>query len=627
MNTKTNNRARRFATIVFPLTLVLALLIGWSVWADDAPPGMNGAAVQYEIPLRDAGTDRLEVLLPLGFEYVGLAAGSEFGIEPEISASGDRLIWYGPFGEAAVLRFWLAPVHPTEAPSNLPITEAGVEATRIDAPVAPPLTRPSLAPSSEQAPAVTVSKEVEVKPDWPINLWVTYQVLFTNDGPGIVTLNWITDTLPAGFVFGGMAAGSDITNPPSIDGSVLVWDTSTYPEEATFADTLTMRYHVRAVNRAGEYQNSVVALAGDQQIGPASATLTIDRSTTHMPMAHRNFLPPRPRWQLSKTANPPAVEAGNPVVYTVVLKNVGNLAGTAGSLVDVLPADFTFNAMVSGPPPSVADGTLTWSGPWELDPNDSVNLSYRVTSGGSGLKVNTVKANNIIGAELARASSTVALGGLPFEDEFSNESPDWHRFDNWPGLSPWHWDWGGQPGVWGIWGYDWTEPTEYTGYSLLIYNDPAAEGWTDYEVELRLRDSKDDFLQKGLSGLWLRGTYQDSGAEDGKTVGGYYVYMKVSDNRIYLMRTPPGDPSFASQVIVASGPTVSIRRDRWYKLIVRVKGANIQVWFENDEDSVDNPVAVLNWTDPNPAWSSGTVGLAVYNTTARFDYIRVLPVD
>jgi len=51
------------------------------------------------------------------------------------------------------------------------------------------------------------------------------------------------------------------------------------------------------------------------------------------------------------------------------------------------------------------------------------------------------------------------------------------------------------------------------------------------------------------------------------------------------------------------------------------------VWFEDDEDGIDNPTPVFNWTDPDPVWSSGTVGFATYNTSSRFDYIRVLPLD
>jgi hypothetical protein len=312
---------------------------------------------------------------------------------------------------------------------------------------------------------------------------------------------------------------------------------------------------------------------------------------------------------------------------------VGDLTGTLTKFADTLPDDFTFNTMLSGSdvtdPPSGMTGTITWNGVWNVDPGENVRLLYRVVSGGGGEKVNTFKAYGLGGEEVGRASSTVYLGaGLPFVDEFSTELPEWEPFTNWPGLSPDHWSWAGEPGVWGIWNYDWAQPTSYTGYNLLVLDAPGAQNWTDYRVEVRFKDAKTaGDMRRGFVGVFFRGTYEDSGANDGKTVGGYYIYMKVADETLYLMRTPPENPSFGSQATKDSYLAGHLGRGRWYKLVVEVRGANIKAWFEDDEDGVSNPVQVFNWTDANPAWSSGTVGLATFYTTARFDYIRVLPLD
>jgi uncharacterized repeat protein (TIGR01451 family) len=626
MKERTDKRARRLATFGFPLLLLLVFLIAWSAWADEAPPGMNGAPVLYEIQLVDAGDDSLEISLPSGFQYVGLALGSQIGVEPEVSSNGDRLVWSGPFSGAEVLRFWVAPVTPTEAPTSLPATGAGAEAIRIESPTAPPLPQEAVAPAGELAGTVTVTKSVEVKPSFPENLWVTYEVVFTHEGGGTATLDWITDTLPSGFRDVVMAYGSDITDDPGVsdDGRVVTWDASAYP----FANTLTLRYHVKAVSAPGEHENSVVAVAGGEQIGPASASLRIDKAFVFLPLIAKGYIPPAPIWQLGKNADTETVTPGDPVTYNVELANEGNLGGTVTAIVDTLPAGFTFDTMLSGPQPSeINEPTITWTGPWNLSPDESMMLSYRVTSGGGGQQVNTARALGYSGQELASASSTVAVGGgLPFVDEFTTESPDWHRFSSFPGLSPWHWDWGGEPGVWGIWAYEWTEPEEYTGFNLLIYDDPGAQGWTDYRIETSVRDSKDEQQRKGLSGVWFRGTYEDSGLDDGKSVSGYYAYMKVNDDQIYLLRTkepdPGEDPAFFDQEVVASAYAgLTIRRDRWYDLVVEVRGNNIKIWF------ADSPDPVIEWWDLNPIWSSGTVGLAVYNTTARWDYIRVLPLD
>jgi uncharacterized repeat protein (TIGR01451 family) len=627
MNKKMAKNARWWAATGVLLALLMGFLVGLSALADDPLPGTDGAPVQYEIRLAGIEGDSLEVELPDGFDYVGLAAGSQVGIEPEISSDGRQMIWHGPVPGAEVLRFWIAPKQPLEAPTNLTVFGTDVQAYVVEPITAPLVDRET--PSGPLAENATVDKTVEVKPDWPRNLWVTYQVVFDNGGPGTVTLDRITDTLPDGFLFGGMAYGSDVPEAPIDAGNnQYVW------EDISFSGTLTLRYHVRAVGQIGVYQNSVEAVAGSQQIGPASATLEIEGTILYLPAVFRNYRPPAPVWQVSKTANPTELDQpGDPVEYTVVVANVGDLTGTLTKFADTLPDDFTFNTMLSGSdvtdPPSGMTGTITWNGVWNVDPGENVRLLYRVVSGGGGEKVNTFKAYGLGGEEVGRASSTVHLGaGLPFVDEFSTELPEWEPFTNWPGLSPDHWSWAGEPGVWGIWNYDWAQPTSYTGYNLLVLDAPGAQNWTDYRVEVRFKDSKTaGDMRRGFVGVFFRGTYEDSGANDGKTVGGYYIYMKVADDTLYLMRTPPENASFGSQEIKRTYNAGRLGRGRWYRRVVEVRGANIKAWFEDDEDGVSNPVQVFNWTDANPAWSSGTGGLATFYTTARFDYIRVLPLD
>ncbi len=627
MNAKMAKNGRWWVATGILLVLLMGFLVGLSVLADDPLPGTDGAPVQYEIRLAGLEGDRLEVELPDGFEYVGLAAGSQVGIEPEISGDGRWLIWSGPGPEAEVLRFWIAPKQPLEAPANLLVLGTDVQAYQVEPITAPQVDRET--PSGPLAGIATVDKTVEVKDDWPDNLWVTYQVVFGADGAGVATLDRITDTLPAGFLFGGMAYGSDVFEAPTEAGdNRFVW------EDISFSGTLTLRYHVRAVRRVGVYLNSVEGVAGSEKIGPASAPLEVEGAWVYLPAVFRNYKPPAPVWQVGKTASPTELEqSGDPVEYTVVVANVGEIAGTLTKFADTLPGQFAFDRMLTGSdvtdPPSGTTGIIVWNGEWTVNPGEDVTLLYRVVSGGGGEKVNTFRAYTFGGIEVGRASSTVTLGAeLPFQDDFSTELPEWEPFTNWPGLSPDHWYWAGDPGVWGIWNYDWADPTSYTGFNLLIFDDPGAQDWKNYRVEVRLKDVKSTGdLRTGLAGVFFRGTYEDSGALDGKTVGGYYVYMKEGQESLHLMRTPPSNPTFASQQQQDSYNFGHIGDARWYKLTVEVRNANIKVWFEDDEDGVSNPTLVFNWTDTSPAWSSGTVGLATYYTTARFDYIRVLPLD
>lgn len=71
---------------------------------------------------------------------------------------------------------------------------------------------------------------------------VTYTVTFRNQGNAAGTMDAITDTLPAGFAFVGMAPGSGISQPPKVTGSTLGW---TGPFSMPVGATLHLVYRVR----------------------------------------------------------------------------------------------------------------------------------------------------------------------------------------------------------------------------------------------------------------------------------------------------------------------------------------------------------------------------------------------
>jgi len=350
-----------------------------------------------------------------------------------------------------------------------------------------------------------------------------------------------------------------------------------------------------------------------------------------------NVLPGAPLWQITKAADPLEVETGEPVNYSVEIRNVGDATGTLGTIWDFTPAGFSFVQMLPGSevtfPPTVTDGRLEWwseDAPWEVAPGENLVVYYQVQSGGEGAKTNRVEVYAVGGGLVGSDSATVnVLSGapLPFEDDFSNGvSPDWQPFLNWPGLSANRWYWTGELGSWGIYNYDSLRVLpENTSYDLSMYNATGAQNWTDYRIETRMKDVKDHNLDRGVTGIWFRGTYEDSGLMDGKTVGGYYFYMKPADDHLYLGRIRPADSAFYSWDLVGSyyyAPRVG--RKHWYDVIIEVQGARIQVWFG---DEVDGIIKVFDWTDPQAAWPNGTVGFAVYFTASRYDYMRVLPLD
>jgi len=509
MNRRTGRVAGRLAAIGLPLFLSLILVFVWGAGAQDPDPGTDGRPVQYGISVTEEASSWM-VVLPEGFEYVGLAAGTQITEEPSVSQERRVLVWDGTFTAAQEIRFWLAPLVPTVAPDILSLDGSDITAQQVE-----PLefgTGQAVpeAASPLQAGSLSASKAVEPQEiSTGDSLWVTYEVVLGNTGAGPVLLDRVVDTLPTGFLFGGMGPESDLGEPSDESEPEIVWEDVVVPG----GSSVRVQYYARAVETPGVYANAVEAIASGETVAEASAPLTVSSRTVFLPLALRNDRPPS-----------------------------------------------------------------------------------------NGLP-------------------------LPFVEDFTYSSLEgWQPFLNWPGLSADRWYWAGQEGVWGIYNYDYSrvEP-DWTGYDLSIYNAEGAQEWTDYRIEARINDVKEENQLRGLTGIWFRGTYQNSGAMDGKTVGGYYVYIKPGDDNLYLMRTPTSNPTFGSQQVVDSyayGPRIGNKH--WYDVVIEVEGFHIQVWFGDEENGL---VQAFNWTDPTQSWPSGTVGLAAYFTASRFDYIHVLPLD
>ncbi len=466
--------------------------------------------MQYRFEVTDPQADTWEVALPPGFEYVGLAPGSQVGAEPEVSQDGTWLTWHGPFPLGHEVRFWIAPVKPTEAPASLSVVDADAEAQLVEPLRHLPAGREGTPPAPASVDAVSVAKSVDPDKLLPADSrWVTYEVVFTNTYTQPITLDRVTDTLPVDFDFGGMAYGSEVGEPADAGEPEIVWESVV----VTGSGTVTLRYNVRALEAPGEYQNRVEAATGAGLVGPASAELQVSSGKIYIPLALQNYEAPSQGIEL------PYIE------------------------------DFTYSALEG-----------------------------------------------------------------------------WEHFTNWPDLSADRWYWAGDEGVWGIYNYEYdlVQP-ENTGYSLFLFNADGAQEWTDYRIEASLKDVKEENQKKGLSGIWFRGNYENSGALDGKMVGGYYVYMKPGDDHLYLMRTPTDNPTFGAHQVVADyyyGPLIGHKH--WYDFAIEVEGPHIEVWFGDAEAGM---VKAFDWTDPLDAWPQGTVGLSVYNTSTRFDYVYVLAND
>jgi uncharacterized repeat protein (TIGR01451 family) len=621
--------SKRYHSNLAVLSIVLfAVIVG--IQATSQAAVSFDSPIAYEAVLVNDGPseielDRLEALPPPGASYVGLAAGSQ--IEREAQRVGDHLQWTGPFhlppNSELTLRYWLAPTSPAVEIPTLEVVgyragEAVVQAIARPADLLP--STPAVIEGATSPLAVTVEKVAEpseLSPD--DEPWVAYTVTFTNDISTPTVLDWITDTLAPEFQFVGMAQGSEVSDQPlDPHASTVVWQG---PFLVPGNGHLRLRYWVKAVLEFGTYQNSVRAVGGGEQVGPATAEVEVKA----------------PILSLDKSVSPATVTSGQWVVYDVTIRNTGNGEGVLEAITDTLPSGFTFKKMDPNSDivaePSGSSGTVVWTGPFTILPASQVHLIYQVRTSGVGAKVNSVVCRDSEGVLLGPETSTITVSKarvyvplayrnyqtvppttLPMEEPFTvGVPPEWTPFVNYPELSPSDWFWRGDGVTWGRYDYDPGEALEQWGLSM--YLGEGAEEWTDYKIEATIRPGKQQ--NHPLVGIWFRGTHERRTDLLGGDVTGYIFCVRPDKDKVYLGYIDPNTRKLG--FLWAGENSYPTEIWEWYDVTIEVRGANIQVWIEG--------VKMFDWTDPNATWMQGTVGFAVYRGSAGFDYIRVSALD
>ncbi len=183
-----------------------------------------------------------------------------------------------------------------------------------------------------------------------------YTVTFSNPATTTLILDWITDTLPAGFLFVGMDPSSGWLQPP-VDTAEpeIVWQGPiTVPATSTLSLVYAVYVPAGIPRSTVPYVNSVIATAGETTIGPATAGLLVGG----------------PDLAVTKTASPTRLLPGQTTDYTVTFANSGELTGTLAVISDTLDPSLTFVQMLPGSdvtdlPVQVGD-TLVWTGPFTL---------------------------------------------------------------------------------------------------------------------------------------------------------------------------------------------------------------------------------------------------------------------
>ena len=292
----------------------------------------------------------------------------------------------------------------------------------------------------------------------------------------------------------------------------------------------------------------------------------------------------------------------------------------------------------------------------------------RARAAEDGVSVSTATNANAIAEDPGIGSPVLELNGeytytlaFPYVTKpdylmfhnFDYDDWGWTDFLNYHRLNPDQWYWGSN------FGYEGGGGLRHDAYrgggireahdALTMYLAPDAHGsdpqdWTDYRYT-----SKVKVIEGNQAGVWFRGTYTQS-ANDGQHFLGYYCVVSArhihDGDRIHLlqMRTyeEPGSPPpakdknyyhFANPKELVSGDLdLDLRHDRWYEMVVEVRGPNIKCYIQ-DAASASTPESVqansIEYTDTvGSVFTAGTIGLKVYKTGAvTFDDVIVEPLD
>jgi uncharacterized repeat protein (TIGR01451 family) len=609
------------------------------------PPGQVSVpnyAITFTNPnSNEVVLDTIVDTLPDQFEFGGMLPGSDWDQGPSDDVE-PVIVWQGPItipatGALSLVYSVTVPISVTPSITPYENTAMAMAGSSSIGPVSAPL----LVGEADLALGKTASAEEVGSGET-----VTYTVVLTNSGHVTGTVDVISDTLDPSLTFKAMAEGSEVPSAPGEISNTLVW---TGPMEVPPLGTLTLRYVVSATTESGSSLacNSVQSLADGSALGPVDACVTVKpaRSFHYLPMVlqHYKF----PTFTVAKSASPNSlmVGAGETVVYTVDMTNEGDDGGTIQTILDVLPAGFTFLNMEAASDvtanPGVSTRTLTWTGPFAVPAGGQIRLIYRATpSDVVGEHVNAVSLTSSdarVPATPATAAVTVRPA-LLLEEHFEDSIDRWTPFLNYWRLKPGQWLWWPDDGFnesGGATQACYAVPNKEAEDALLMYLQPGAEDWTDYRIETKMILRTVGYPH----GLWVRGHYRDVGDTDtAGWVTGYYIVVGggINGDTHYVSlkqlqtetdcwdaacNNPQNLYDFNNpHELTTTKKDGNLQRWRWYTLAVEVVGNRIKVWLDGD--------LYIDYVDEKEPFLTGTVGLKTYKAdTVSFDDVIVTPIN
>lgn len=236
----------------------------------------------------------------------------------------------------------------------------------------------------------------------------TYDLVVTAKNPSAYALSGVsvTDTLPTDVAIQSVtvSAGTGVQSDQTVtwDGFGLV---------AGASETLTIRVTVTPASAdvgAAMLLNPGASGTATRVAGGGTVSDTSESVSTATVLG--------PRLGVTKSVSPSTVGPSDVVTYTVTLSSTGTSAATVTSVVDALPAGFTFVAgsttgTLGAPAPAVAVPDVTWTGSFAIPAGESRTLVFQAVAASTpGTYDNVVQATaDQVGSVSTGPTATVTV--------------------------------------------------------------------------------------------------------------------------------------------------------------------------------------------------------------------------
>jgi uncharacterized repeat protein (TIGR01451 family) len=232
----------------------------------------------------------------------------------------------------------------------------------------------TFSPTGKQALATSKTAD---SPTSPANSQNGYTITISNPNPDAVTLNAITDTLPAGFSYVAGSTTGVTTSNPSVTGQALTWNG---PFTVPANGAVSLHFLVIVASTPGDYFNEAGGDAAD------GYTVLATGPTARITVTAKADL------GITKTASPDPAFVGDAITYTLTVTNNGPGTSSGGVVTDTLPASVSYVSDDGGCTHTA--GTVTCpTGILANGASQAIHIVVTATSAGSATNTACVKGN------------------------------------------------------------------------------------------------------------------------------------------------------------------------------------------------------------------------------------------